>query len=132
MEAVVSGRERSPRGMDLTAVHKELRAVPGVASHHDLHVWSISSEHVALSVHVVVKEQTLAESEQVMRDLESRVCERFSIGHTTIQLEFCQPCAAEADHLLEHNHPHAKLARLATTARRRTPLWRRKPKTATR
>ncbi len=67
-----------------------------------------------------------------MRDLESRVCERFSIGHTTIQLEFCQPCAAEADHLLEHNHPHAKLARLATTARRRTPLWRRKPKTATR
>lgn len=117
--------EGSPRGMDLTAVHKELEAVKGVTSHHDLHVWSISSEHIALSVHVVVEEQTLAESEQVMRDLESRVCERFNIGHTTIQIEFCQPCGAEADHLLEHNHPHAKLARLATSARRRTPLSRR-------
>jgi cobalt-zinc-cadmium efflux system protein len=116
--------EGSPRGMDLSAVHKELEAVKGVTSHHDLHVWSISSEHIALSVHVVVEDQTLAESEQVMRDLESRVCQRFGIGHTTIQIEFCQPCAAEADHLLEHNHPHAKLARLAMTARRRTPLSR--------
>ena len=120
--------EGSPRGMDLTTVHEELGSVPGVASHHDLHVWSISSEHIALSVHVVVEEQTLAESEQVMRDLESRVCERFNIGHTTIQIEFSQPCAAAADHLLEHNHPHSKLARLATTARRRTPLSRAKRK----
>jgi len=116
--------EGSPRGMDLTAVHKELEAVDGVASHHDLHVWSISSEHTALSVHVVVEEQTLAESEQVMRVLEARVCERFNIGHTTIQIEFCQPCAAGADHLQQHNHSHSKLARLATMARRRTPLSR--------
>jgi cobalt-zinc-cadmium efflux system protein len=116
--------EGSPRGMDLTEVHQELQAVPGVASHHDLHVWSISSEHKALSVHVVVREQTLADSELVMRELEARVCERFGIGHTTIQVEFRQACEAEADHLLEHNHPHAKLARLATTARRRTPLSR--------
>jgi len=116
--------EGSPRGMDLTAIRRELRSIPGVESHHDLHVWSISSEHMALSVHVVVADQTLAESETVMRALESRVCERFSIGHTTIQVEFCQPCAGEADHLMEHNHPHAKLARLATTSRRRSPLSR--------
>ncbi len=114
--------EGTPRGMDLSAVRRELAAVKGVTSYHDLHVWSISSEHMALSAHVVVEDQSLADSEHVMREIESHLCERFGIGHTTIQIEFCHPCAVEADHLREHNHPHAKLGRLATTARRRTPL----------
>ena len=114
--------EGTPRGMDLSAIRKEIIAVDGVTALHDLHVWSISSERLALSAHVVVKEQSLGDSEHVMRDLESRLCEKFDIGHTTIQVEFCHPCAASADHLAEHNHPHSKLARLATTARRRTPL----------
>jgi cobalt-zinc-cadmium efflux system protein len=116
--------EGTPRGMDLSAIRAEMNAVKGVTALHDLHVWSISSEHLALSAHVVVEDQSLADSEHVMRQLESRLCERFNIGHTTIQVEFCHPCAAGADHLAEHNHPHSKLARLATTARRRTPLSR--------
>lgn len=116
--------EGSPKGIDLSAVRHELATIPGVASHHDLHVWSISSEHMALSSHIVVGAQSLAESEHLMREIESRICERFGIGHTTIQVEFCHPCAAEPDHLSEHNHPHDRLARLAATARRRTPLSR--------
>jgi cobalt-zinc-cadmium efflux system protein len=114
--------EGTPRGMDLSAIRTELSAVPGVHSHHDLHVWSISSEHKVLSAHVVVLEQSLAESEQVMREVESRLCEKFGIGHTTIQVEFCQPCTEGAVHLLERDHPHANLVRLASSARRRTPL----------
>jgi len=114
--------EGTPRGMDVSAIRKEIGAVKGVTALHDLHVWSISSEHLALSAHVVVEDQSLADSEHVMRELESRLCEKFDIGHTTIQVEFCHPCATGADHLAEHNHPHSKLARLATTARRRTPL----------
>ena len=74
-----------------------------------------------------VEDQSLADSEHVMRELESTLCEKFAIGHTTVQVEFCHPCTGEADHLAEHNHPHAKLARLATSARRRTPLSRRAP-----
>lgn len=116
--------EGTPRGMDLSAIRAEISGVKGVTALHDLHVWSISSEHLALSAHVVVEDQSLADSEHVMRQLESRLCERFNIGHTTIQVEFCHPCTAGADHLAEHNHPHSKLARLATTARRRTPLSR--------
>jgi cobalt-zinc-cadmium efflux system protein len=118
--------EGTPRGMDLSRIREALAGVEGVTSHHDLHVWSISSEHLALSAHVVVDELSLADSEHVMREIESRLCDRFGIGHTTIQVEFCHPCTANADHLAEHNHPHAKLARQATTARRRTPLSRRR------
>ena len=117
--------EGTPRGMDLAKIRQELAGVRGVLSYHDLHVWSISPEHMALSAHVVVEELSLADSEHVMREIESRICERFSIGHTTVQIEFCHPCTAAADHLLEHNHPHSKLVRLATTARRRTPVSRR-------
>jgi len=107
----------------VTAI-KEISSVNGITGLHDLHVWSISSEHLALSAHVVVEDQSLPDSEHVMRELESRLCEKFGIGHTTIQVEFCHPCSSGADHLAEHNHPHSKLARLATTARRRTPLSR--------
>jgi len=114
--------EGTPRGMNMAAIRQEISSVEGVTALHDLHVWSISSEHVALSAHVVVKDQSLADSEHLMRDLEARLCEKFTIGHTTVQIEFCHPCAGNADHLAEHNHPHSKLARLATTARRRTPL----------
>ena len=48
-------------------------------------MWSISSEHLALSAHVVVEDQSLAESEHVMRELSPTLCEKFDIGHTTIQ-----------------------------------------------
>lgn len=114
--------EGTPRSVNLAAIRKEIGAVEGVTALHDLHVWAISSEHLALSAHVVVEDQSLADSEHLMRELESRLCEKFAIGHTTVQVEFCHPCVSDADHLAEHNHPHSKLARLATTARRRTPL----------
>ncbi len=119
--------EGAPRGMDLSSIRKAITNVEGVTSLHDLHVWSISSENMALSAHIVVEDQSLADSEHVMRELESTLCQKFAIGHTTVQVEFCHPCAAEADHLGEHNHPHAKLARLATSARRRTPISKRAP-----
>ena len=124
--------EGTPRGMDLSAIRKAIASVKGVTSLHDLHVWSISSENMALSAHIVVEDQSLADSEHVMRELESTLCDKFAIGHTTVQVEFCHPCEAEADHLAEHNHPHAKLARLATSARRRTPLSMRVRTNATR
>lgn len=117
--------EGAPRGMDLSAIRNEMATVEGVIALHDLHVWAISSENMALSAHIVVVDQSLADSEHVMRELESRLCAKFAIGHTTVQVEFCHPCAAESDHLAEHNHPHTNLTRLATAARRRTPLSRR-------
>ena len=118
--------EGTPRGMDVAAVRGELAALPGVRSHHDLHVWSISPEHVALSVHIVVDDLPLSEAEHVMRQVETCVCERFGIGHTTIQVEFSEPCAGESDHLVAQQAHHTRLARLSTVARRRTPVSRRR------
>lgn len=63
-------------------------------------------------------------AEHVMRNLESVLGERFGIGPTTVQVEFCHFCVVEADHLREHNHSQSKLARLVTTVRRRMPSYR--------
>jgi cobalt-zinc-cadmium efflux system protein len=98
--------EGTPREIDLTAVSAEITGTPLVTGVHDLHVWALSSEEVALSCHVVVGECPLSEAEHVVRDLESRLCGRFAIGHTTIQVESCHPCGEIHHGGGEHNHPH--------------------------
>ena len=121
--------EGIPRGLDVTAITTAIQRVKGVESLHDLHVWSISGEHTALSCHLVVQSESMAGAETVMRLVEEAVCEGFGIGHTTIQLEHKQPCVVSAEHAMEHSHAHIKLARAALAGRRRTPLARR-PRTA--
>lgn len=81
--------EGTPRGLDLAAVESELLAGEGVRSVHDLHVWTVSPEHSSLSAHLVVDPLTVEAGEHLVRDLETRVCNRFGVGHTTIQLETC-------------------------------------------
>lgn len=111
-EAVHVLLEGTPRGVDLAEVEALLRGGAGVQSVHDLHVWSVASEHAALSAHLVVGELSVVEGEHLVRELEGRLCDGFGIGHTTIQLESCHPCEAAGEHLPgEHNHPHPEPAR---------------------
>src|ERR1700681_3753307 len=84
--------EGTPAEIDLAAVTKEIAGTELVTSMHDLHVWALSSDEVALSCHVVVVDRPLGDAEHVVRDLEGRLCSKFAIGHTTIQVESCHPC----------------------------------------
>jgi cobalt-zinc-cadmium efflux system protein len=97
--------EGTPKGIDLDAVAAEISSVPGVKL-HDLHIWSVAPEQMALSCHVVVEAASLAEAEHLVRGLEQRVCDRFGIGHTTIQVESCHPCVDVGHGAGQHNHPH--------------------------
>jgi cobalt-zinc-cadmium efflux system protein len=98
--------EGTPREIDLGAVTEEITGADLVTSMHDLHVWALSSDEMALSCHVVVGDCPLGDAEHVVRDLEQRLCERFDIGHTTIQVESCHPCGEIHHGAGEHNHPH--------------------------
>lgn len=98
--------EGTPAYIDLAAVSKVIRNTPHVTGVHDLHVWALSPEAVALSTHVVVGDISLGDAEHVVRDLEHRLCDGFSIGHTTIQVESCHPCGEIHHGAGEHNHPH--------------------------
>ena len=101
--------EGTPRDIDIAAVTKEIGSTDHVTSMHDLHVWALSSDESALSVHVVVGECPLSDAEHVVRDLEQRLCSKFDIGHTTIQVESCHPCGEIEHGAGAHNHPHEHL-----------------------
>ena len=98
--------EGTPAQIDVSQVTQEIRSTPKITDLHDLHVWALSSEETALSVHVVVGDCPLADAEHLVRDLEQRLCSKFSIGHTTIQVESCHPCAEIEHGAGAHNHPH--------------------------
>jgi cobalt-zinc-cadmium efflux system protein len=105
-EAVNLLMEGTPQQIDLEKVTEEIAHTPKVTDLHDLHVWALSAEQTALSVHVVVGDCPLADAEHLVRDLEQRLCSKFDIGHTTIQVESCHPCAEIEHGAGAHNHPH--------------------------
>jgi len=108
--------EGTPTEVDLGQVTREITGTERVTGLHDLHVWALSSEETALSVHVVVGECPLSDAEHLVRDLEQRLCSRFDIGHTTIQVESCHPCGDIKHGAGEHNHPHERMRLVASSS----------------
>jgi cobalt-zinc-cadmium efflux system protein len=86
-----SGRvllEIAPERVSVEDVGRELARFPQVAEVHDLHVWEIGSGFSALSAHVLVDAD--ADCHGIRRELEQILHDRFSIEHTTLQVDHVQ------------------------------------------
>jgi len=79
--------EAIPSGMKLEEVGTAIAQVDGVVGVHDLHVWSLTSGLNALSCHVEVRTDTLVASDALLSRINEMLRTRFSITHTTIQME---------------------------------------------
>jgi cobalt-zinc-cadmium efflux system protein len=79
--------ESVPRGIDVDEVSRSIRAVPGVADVHHLHIWSISSEQIALSCHIALTEAKSRDFPAVIRTIHEMLKDKHGIGHATIQPE---------------------------------------------
>jgi cobalt-zinc-cadmium efflux system protein len=79
--------EGAPRELDMQQIISTLKQLEGVVDVHDLHVWTISTGLVALSGHVIVQDQMLSQSGKLLGDINRVLAERYSITHTTIQME---------------------------------------------
>jgi cobalt-zinc-cadmium efflux system protein len=77
--------ETAPSHVDVDVLRRALEAEPGVASVHDLHVWTITSGRVSLSCHV--EADHAADGNELLGRLTHALRERFGIAHATIQLE---------------------------------------------
>ena len=77
--------EGSPIEIDLAHIEETLRGVPGVASYHDLHVWSISDGFDVLTVHVVLDQGY--HGTDVVSAVSRRLREQHKLEHCTIQPE---------------------------------------------
>jgi cobalt-zinc-cadmium efflux system protein len=91
-----------PAGMDLAAVRSAIEATPGVASVHDLHVWSLSSARPALAAHVLLGEGA-ADATAVRAALADMLRDRFEMHHVTLQMED-KACEGEACELAHGGH----------------------------
>jgi cobalt-zinc-cadmium efflux system protein len=76
--------EATPRHLDIPAIEAAMCAEPGVASVHDLHLWSITSGFDAMSGHVRADGRP---SEDVLHDLCTMLRDDFGIEHVTLQVE---------------------------------------------
>ena len=78
--------EGVPEGVGMLEIDEAVRAVPGVVSAHDLHVWAITSNKLSLTVHVVtdVADEKVFDLLTAIRKM---LAQRFDVAHTTVQIE---------------------------------------------
>lgn len=74
-----------PEGIEPDAVAAYLAGLPGVTAVHDLHIWGLSTSHVALTAHLVKPDRT---DEDALLSIAGRELHaRFGIEHATLQIE---------------------------------------------
>lgn len=76
--------EATPAHISCDDVRAALQAIPGVASVHDLHVWTVTSGVIAMSAHAVVPED--GNHQEVLEHAHTAM-QPFGIGHITVQIE---------------------------------------------
>jgi cobalt-zinc-cadmium efflux system protein len=81
--------EAAPAHIPLTTVHDRIASVPGVASVHDLHVWTVTSGVIAMSGHLVV--QNPGDNQRVLEAVQQRLA-GLGIRHVTVQMERDPTC----------------------------------------
>ncbi|MCL4371646.1 MAG: cation diffusion facilitator family transporter [Chloroflexi bacterium] len=79
--------EGTPAGVNLNKLIQDIKDTPGVLDAHDLHVWSLAAGIHAMSGHVVIEDQALSESSQILENLSHMLAQKYGIDHATIQFE---------------------------------------------
>ena len=80
--------EGVPPHIDSSKVATGIRSVQGVEAVHDLHIWSITSDKIALSAHIVVPPGSdMGESSRILHAVELLLLRDHHIAHATLQIE---------------------------------------------
>jgi cobalt-zinc-cadmium efflux system protein len=79
--------EGRPKGIRLESVARSILGIKGVQEVHDIHIWTIGTNLLALSCHVRIPDMHMDESEKILKSILERLKADFHISHTTIQFE---------------------------------------------
>jgi cobalt-zinc-cadmium efflux system protein len=77
--------ESVPKTFDLDAIRRDIRHVEGVEDVHDMHLWTVSTDHYSLTAHVFVKETV--QPFCIILGVNEMLKAKYGIEHTTIQIE---------------------------------------------
>ena len=83
--------EAVPKHIDIDSVIKTITGIPGVEEVHDMHIWTITSNIYALSAHLLITDQMVSKSAEIVEVVNQNLAREFNITHTTLQLE-CEKC----------------------------------------
>ena len=81
-----------PKHVEVDKVIGMIKEVPGVEDVHDIHIWTITSGINALSTHLLIEDQMVSRTGEIMETINQGLARDFGITHTTLQLE-CERCA---------------------------------------
>jgi cobalt-zinc-cadmium efflux system protein len=84
----------TPFGIDADEVKSNIQKIAGVGSLHGLHIWSINSSEVFLSCHICVNQSVEnLDTDNVIKQINSMLENKYGITHTTIQTEIAAICS---------------------------------------
>ncbi len=83
--------EAVPRHIHINQVIESIKNITGVEEVHDIHIWTITSSIHALSAHLIIEDQTVSKSAEIVETVNRNLAKYFKITHTTLQLE-CDSC----------------------------------------
>lgn len=80
--------EGAPDNFEYDRLLAFVRTLPWAKDIHDLHVWSVTPERVALSCHLILDpNSSLERSTEIVKQLKQYILKEFGISHTTIEIE---------------------------------------------
>ncbi|CAH8509133.1 unnamed protein product [Schistosoma turkestanicum] len=77
--------EATPRGLNFNEVKTALINIPGVKEIHNLHMWSLTTNKTAVSVHLAIENDT--NSQEILKQANHLLKQRYLAHDVTIQLE---------------------------------------------
>ena len=93
-ETVTVLLEGTPTGMDVKSLANDILSQDGVLDLHDLHVWTIADDLVALSCHLLLANTDMQSAASVVQSVKRMLSDRYHIEHATIETE-CGGCDGE-------------------------------------
>ena len=83
--------ESVPSHINIETISAEIQKIEGVREAYHIHVWTITSGVYAMSGHVLIEDQPVSSSKDVLDRIRALLADKFKIEHSTIQLE-CERC----------------------------------------
>ncbi len=83
--------EAVPGHIDIDNVAAEMAKIRGVREAYHIHAWTITSGVYAMSAHVLIDDQMVSGSKDIIEEIKDMLSEKFNVLHSTIQLE-CDKC----------------------------------------
>gem|GEM_PF-456511 len=95
--------EAVPATVNFDDVYDAILRISPVTDVHDLHIWSLSSNEIALSCHICLEERDFQSGPDTIVNINAMLRKQFNIGHGTIQLEKAD--CSRSDLLCRHTEP---------------------------